>query len=297
MAAGVSNLITPLTTVPEFNSQPAIKTEVLRKSLAAFVNKIVVEGGLLDDTQLQEARTLVQQVLKLYTPEKLVELHGVANRVDSFAGESFYRSLFDPAGEKRPQQINCGAQIALECWKNRKALTVEKFLINFINVGQVFWRQAPDLSDRDPEIIEASLVLNRLLDEESNPELLKVVRLNLAQHLNVDEHIRDEEITIHNMKLSIEALPENILGLARLKNEKLKEELEKNPVDKTTLSAIMDARRTLYSIDTRENDLIFDKEYFNYQDEEDTESTPYEKLICDLRSELLSGDETPCVIL
>lgn len=255
MAAHVPSSKPQETTIPQWTTDSSAENKDLRESLSAFVHGAPDDEKFLYDAQRTIAEQLKQEVLKLFTPEKLVELHEICRQADTTARLSFPNFLIDPLEEIKSMQLICAAGISLECWENRGAENgVLKFLKDIHQCADILWQPAPPLPTTEIEALHVSIILHFLLKEESTPKLLQHVKEQLSQS-DLQDHIENEERTIAMLRREITPLNSMTSELVQLETEEIDKRVKEGLIDERSATFILDIQLKILSIQKIEETL------------------------------------------
>lgn len=202
MDTGVSNISHPSTIAPQLMFHHKAETEDLRESLTKFIREAPNDERLFTDAQLETAKELKREVLKLYTPEKLFELHKIISRQDKHVDEGIPK-IINCIKERVSMLIALQAFYSLACWKEKKSNTdILEFINIIIKAKEIFWGPAPELPSAGMEALLAKVVLHMLLEKETHLELLQEVKSEILQD-NLQKHIDNEKDLIERKRKEI----------------------------------------------------------------------------------------------
>lgn len=197
------------TKIPYIESQCEKNIENPSKSNTELVNNFVIEKFYIPSTQTGKSRGLKQ----LYTPEKLYQLYTIVKLTPS-------------TEDKELQDRFREAKLALKFWKNRHLdIELTRFLEHSDDLKKIFEEDAPNIPSSGIKAIHAMIVLQLLSDEGPNLELLKTVK-PLIETSKLEQHIRNEENAIRNMRQELVNISRNNLLLVPQDNTEIRKKEE-----------------------------------------------------------------------
>lgn len=221
-----SQISAPSSPTTSTNPTPEIP---LKDQLSSFVHGAPDEEKYLSEDQRENAKNLKNQILSLFTPEKLFELSeierkdqkNVENTKDSFP--SFTSSNFMQGLEHL--HVAYHVELLFQNWE----MGLLKFLQNINEIGNPLWEPAPDLPTNGIAGLQARISLSFLQDGCSITNLL----LEAADSINREfftQYVSKREADLAKRKPNSLQLPAEFIYLKKLNTNIVIEMVKKKEI-------------------------------------------------------------------